>query len=294
MTEEKKQRPFIEPGWHRDLSNEDYHKSNGLSSTDLKRRATMNDIEAAHDKANHKQTESKTLGSVLHCLILNPHDYSGEYMVKPTLLRKPSKTQYGAEDKTDKTLKQIEDWDNWIKKLGKKTQITPETEDKANLMKRAILRNDVAAYLIENSVNESSAYVNYNGFNLKAKTDSLFGYAGIISDIKTGEDISYSGFQKSIEKWGYHVSASTYLEVVNNCPEIKEALKQDYFGRFEHICVKNKEPYYCQTYTLSDDYLSRGFEIFQRLLFKQVKTLDNDGQSRVMEPPTYATREWIV
>ena len=60
---------------------------------------------------------------------------------------------------------------------------------------------------------------------MKVRPDGLCKNYPVIVDLKTTADASYSGFQRSVERFGYHVSAAMYMEGVNQCKPLLEEMR---------------------------------------------------------------------
>ncbi len=77
---DKKQLP---PGWYKSLTSEEYHSGTaGVSSSPLKKSIEKTPAHLAYAQANPKpQTVNMQLGSVVHCLVLEPETFDAEYLV---------------------------------------------------------------------------------------------------------------------------------------------------------------------------------------------------------------------
>lgn len=289
-------RPQIAPGWHRDLSNEEYHGSAGYSSSQLK---TLIEKTPAHLKHSfgvlREPTDNMNLGTAVHTLVLEPEKFDEEFAVSEkfdgrTKAGKAAKAAFEAES------------------VGR-TVITEPQRDKAILMAESVRNHPIAGLLVSDIIAESSVYWWYKSMDpdddsrykqmLKVRPDILCRGYPVIADLKTTNDGSYTGFIKSIQNFYYHVSAAMYLEGVNQCKPLLEEMGRMAFNKFVFICVENFEPYLTSVYELSPEYLDIGKLLYRRSLRVLRDGIENDwpaypDEVRVIEPPGWAQRGFIV
>ena len=101
---------------------------------------------------------------------------------------------------------------------------------------------------------------------LKVSPDALCKNYGVIVDLKTTRDGSYSGWQRQMQNLYYHVSAAMYLEGVNQCKELLQEMGHFAYNKFVHVCVENEPPYLTSVYELHPDYIEIGKAIYRRAL----------------------------
>lgn len=80
--------PYFEPGRYTDISNDDYHSSNGISSTMLKDgRISLMYFERRHISKviQRERSEALDFGSLFHTLVLEPEKVENEFSLAPTI-----------------------------------------------------------------------------------------------------------------------------------------------------------------------------------------------------------------
>lgn len=80
--------PYFEPGRYTDISNDDYHSSNGISSTMLEDgRISLMYFERRHISKviQRERSEALDFGSLFHTLVLEPEKVEDEFSLAPTI-----------------------------------------------------------------------------------------------------------------------------------------------------------------------------------------------------------------
>ncbi|ETS99929.1 PD-(D/E)XK nuclease-like domain-containing protein [Providencia alcalifaciens] len=80
--------PYFEPGRYTNISNDDYHSSNGISSTMLKDgRISLMYFERRHISKviQRERSEALDFGSLFHTLVLEPEKVEDEFSLAPTI-----------------------------------------------------------------------------------------------------------------------------------------------------------------------------------------------------------------
>lgn len=80
--------PYFEPGRYEGISNDDYHSSNGVSSTQVKdARISLMYFHGRHVTKTIKKesTEALTFGSLVHAMVLEPEKLDAEFSVQPVI-----------------------------------------------------------------------------------------------------------------------------------------------------------------------------------------------------------------
>lgn len=306
----KRERPFYEPGWYLDLTNEQYHSSFGTSSSQLKKLIEKTPAHLDYDRRHPKEpTANMNLGTAVHTLVLEPETFDAEFAVRPEGLKKPTSAQLEAKKPADKTLQQIEDWQAWERSMEGRIELTAEQVETAKLMAENVKAHPVAGALLEDVIAESSIYWWYKSMDaddetpykqmFKVRPDAISRSHSIVMDLKSCVDGSYSGFMKAIQNRYYHVSAAMYLEGVNQCKPLLHELGHFAYTKFVFICVENTAPHLVSIYELSPEYLEIGKLLYRRAAQRYQQGHEEDwpgftDEVRVIEPPSYASYGWIV
>lgn len=296
---EKRERPFIEPGWYRDLSNDDYHGSFGFSSSQVK---TLVEQTPAHLRQNmgasKEETDNMMLGTLVHTLVLEPDSFATEFVLAPEGINK--RTKAGREE-----------WQAFEEaaQKGGLHVITKSMLLKAQVMGANVLNHPIAGALLADVIPESSVYWWYNSMDpddsedyrmmLKVRPDAISKAHPVVIDLKTTTDGSISGFQRSIARFHYDLSAAMYLEGVNQCKSLLKDIGYLAYTKFVFICVENFEPFLVSVYELDAEYMEIGKLKYRRALRVLQHGMQNDwpgypAEVRLIQPPNYAKYAFIV
>lgn len=192
---------------------------------------------------NSEESESMALGSLFHCMTLEPEELSTRYVKtekfdRRTTAGKIAAEKFAAENKG----KIIVDPDDW----GKADIMA----DSARRHKKAGKLLDAAAFV------EGVVLFDIDGIPCKAKLD-CFAH-GFVIDLKSTKDASPESFQRDFVKYGYHIQGAFYRRAA-------KALGMDCRG-FAIIATENSAPFCSAVYELSENALRLGDQIINRLL----------------------------
>lgn len=266
--------------YHEGISNHDYHSiKEFLSSSQLKMGlaspATFKWYMENKGKDNSTWSPSypsaKDFGSLVHTLLLEPHNVRSEFMFIDTK---------GVNFKTTegKALKH-----KWIAAAKKANKILLTTADleRAQICRDSVMAHPYARSLMEG---EGQAEVSgffkdsVSGFYLRFRPDKLMSKLPIILDVKTTQDIEKF---EEIAKWTFHydLSAAMYLQG-------HQALTGQEYDFF-FIVVESQAPYRTAVFKASPDFLKRGKRKF-------LTALDNVkiAMEGVFTPKAYQQADW--
>jgi len=303
------EREKFAPGWHLDIENERYHKSDGTSSSQLKTLIEHTPAHLAYGLTHHNEpTANMALGTSVHSLVLEPDKFDDDIAVQPSILKKPTSAQVNAANPSDKTLVQIEAWNDFQKQCAGKTLITEEQYEKAQKMAARVWEEPALALLLEDTIVESSIYGWYRSMDrddgteykqmLKVRPDAIPRGYPLLIDLKTCAEGSYSGFHRAMQNFYYHLSAAMYMQMCNQCQPLLDNLKIHAFTKFVFICIENTAPYEVSSYEISAKYLEIGNSLFRQAVYRLHRAKKDNfpgyEQLRVLEPPSYADKGFIV
>lgn len=287
---------LIKPGWYKDISNEDYHRGPGTSSSNLKVLLEQSPEHLYYQRSHPKgATENMALGTAVHSLVLEPDKFAEDISVMPKMDRrtKIGKAAYA----------------EFMESSEGKTVINENQHEQALAMAERVREHPIAGLLVQDLIVESSIFWWYKSMDVyddthykelvKIRPDGICKNYDAIIDLKTTKDGSYTGFIKSIQNYYYHLSAAMYLEGVNRCEELLKEMKRIAYTKFIFVCVENFAPYAVSVYELSPEYLDIGKILYRQAMQRLHEGRENDWPSypeepRVIEPPAYASRGWIV
>jgi hypothetical protein len=263
-------------GIYPDMSSEEYHKGIGLSFTGLKILSQKSPAHyRAHVESPKEPTPAMLLGQAVHCAVLEPVLFAATYAVAP---------------KVDKRTK-----------LGKETFAVFESENRGKIIldaedaeqvkaiQEAVRSHPQASQILKGGVAENSAFWTdpTTGALCKVRPDYLRVNDGLIVDLKTTEDASPRGFERSIMQYMYHVQTAFYCEGLTQ-------VTGKPFTEFVHIVVEKQAPYAVALYVLDDASIEKAREQMQDGLRKYAECLKTnqwpgyDSEIQPMSLPSWA------
>ena len=204
------------------------------------------------DKQNpRKSTPAMQLGTAIHCAILEPERFAKTYVQSPDC------------DKRTKAGKEI--WEA-LEQSGKQ----PIKQDDWQTIDgiRASLHNSRANYYLQNGEAEKTVLTKIHDIDAKAKIDYCW-QSGACFDLKTTDDACPRAFERTIEKYKYHMQAAWYLDCLN-------AAGHD-FDRFIFIAIEKEPPYAIGIYELDDYAIQSGRELCLQALNIYRECLESDS-----------------
>lgn len=187
------------------------------------------------------------LGSLTHCMVLEPKKLQEEFIVGPRFDRRTKEGKAEAE--------------KFEADAKGKTVLDLETYEIAFAMSNAVDQNPIAAQLFAAGIPEKTWRTKISGMELQARTDwfnpegcELTEGRPYVVDLKTTESLNadgYGSFEKSVFSYGYHRQAGFYL------PLITEILGKPVFDFF-FVAVEKVQPYGVAVYKLSDAAIATG------------------------------------
>jgi exodeoxyribonuclease VIII len=235
------------------------HVSNSKLTT-LKRSPEMYKLEYIDHAIEREETESMKLGSLVHCLILEPSQSQHRYYVAAKIDRRTK------EGKAAAVQQEID--------AAGKIVIDMEFYRKACKVADAVFANEQVGPVLLSSLGESEAFLSFkwSGMECKSKIDWLAICGDLIIDIKTSQNASPESFAKSVVDYGYHRQAAFYSEAVYQ--------NQGVMPRFIFAVVSTTEPYLCGCYELDNNALDIGrIEIEALVNELKQRTESNDWSS---------------
>lgn len=259
----------MEPGIYTNISNEEYHKGGGLSSSGLK----LLTKSPAHYRVHRSiETAAMIRGTAAHCAVFEPERFEQEYTVEPEVNKR---TKAGQAE---------------IAALALTGKIVLSRKDYADVlgMAEAVKNHSLAYALTTGGVAEQSVYwkqkVEYGVDNetkilCKCRPDYVKSLKDdyVIVDLKTTTDARTGYFpRKAYWDYGYHISAAHYItgmtEAVGTPPR-----------EFIFVAVESEPPYGVIVYRASRLFVNSGIEENDRLYKLYASCLRSD------EWPCYAS-----
>lgn len=208
------------------LSNEQYHASEGISKSGL----DLIDRSPAHFKAKaFESTRAMEIGTAIHTAILEPEIYSKEYAV------------IDCEDRRSAIYKSA------CKERASSNVLTQAEGDKVSGMFDAVYSHKPARAIMDApGRNELSVYAKdpETGVLVKCRFDRLLDF-GIAADLKKTQDARPDAFTRAIDNYRYYVQAAFYMDVY------KWATGET-LSAFNIIAIEEAAPHGCRVYQIDE------------------------------------------
>lgn len=241
-------KPFIEEGMHI----EKYHSMNEYFS-----RSALVDFSRSQltywgkyvnkERPQKKETPSMSLGSLVHCLILEEDEFFNRYAIEPkkVLLKDVGREAYDAYKREC----------GEIEAAGKVT-ISFEDLEKAQSMKESVFSE--YKNLLSGCRPEVSCFWQDEelGVNLKARPDAMSDIH--IVDIKTAHDALPRAMESEMIKYGYHIQAAMCIDGIAACTGNE-------LSSFVIIAVESSYPFNVGAYVLDSSVIDAGRSEYKRL-----------------------------
>ena len=239
------------------ISNAEYRKMDGVSSTELKQLMKS----PAHyrywkDNADDLCTPSLLFGRSAHKYILETYDFYTEFAVAPNCDRR---TKEGKET-----------WNKFVAESDGKDVITQEQFEQIEEMRKVMLATPFVSKLINGEHEISYFWVDEDtGLECKVRPDSINHKLKIVVDYKTCDNAETEHFMKQAIRLGYDLQAYMYQQGV------KENLGEEYL--FVFIAQEKKPPYAVNILEADENFMASGKRIFNEMLnvYKQCSETGN-------------------
>lgn len=229
-------------GIHTDLTNEAYHASEGLSSSNLKH---LLKSPAHYKQALSEETEQSSemrFGSIVHAMILEPDKVKDLIHVGEFNTRRGKDFDIAFKAGEGKLVCNSEEYGRALECVEAfRAQATTHPYLNGEHFKLLDGKKEHSFYWKDE----------VSGLLLKARPDNIHP-EGVVVDLKTCRDASPDGFQRALAEYQYHVSAALYIKGVGQFMTRPTA--------FAFICIETKAPYALAVYYLSADALKLGAE----------------------------------
>lgn len=240
----------MEPGIYNDISNADYHKGPGLSSSDLKMLAQSPLHYKTSKETPQVETDCMRLGTATHTAILEPERFDSVYAQAPE------------GDKRSKAVKEA-----WAEiESGGKIPLSHGDFEAIQGMKRSIMEHPLAGRWLTGGTAELSGYWNQHvrddSLNLdadilcKCRPDYIkeLGSQYVIIDLKTTKSAEPRYFSRAAYwDYQYHISAAHYITGM-------EALRGVRAQGFIFVTVEKTPPYAVNVFEASEEFIRAGEE----------------------------------
>ena len=257
-------------GFHENMPNDDYHKSEGVSKTGLDK------IERspAHYKwpKKHNATRNMEIGTAIHTAILEPERFDIDYKIAE------------ANKRTDKSYRDLAKENG-----GECTLTTPESIGILGMQKSVYDNVEATALLKLKGRAELSAFITdpETGIQIRARYDWLTD-SGICVDLKKTQDLRK--FSRSVVDYRYHVQDAMYSFIY------KQITGDDL--TFYFLAVEEDSPHSCKLFELDDLGKEIGAHYFRKNLRTYAECMNSgkwphkDLGAGVLEMPNWLVSQY--
>jgi exodeoxyribonuclease VIII len=185
-------------------------------------------------------TPAMVVGSAVHTRALEPDRYELEYAVAPAIDRR---TKAGKEA-----------WEAFQADAKGKTVLTAEQHELSAAVAAAVREHPAAALVLgkPGACEQSYQWTDETtGEVCKCRPDWLSECGRLVVDLKTTDDASPAAFQRSVQKFRYHVQAAWYLRGLGA-------------EQFVFIAVEKAPPYLVGVYVATPEMVAAGGRVADR------------------------------
>lgn len=233
-----------------EMSNAEYRKMEGLSSTQIKRMSkSMAYFHYMEEHPDDNDSPALLFGRAYHKMMLEPYDFDKEFIVAP---------------KVDKRTKEGKDtWNKFLAEAEGKDVIDEETYEKLLEMQKTLYATPFCRKLLYGE-HEKSIFWEDNDLVHKCRPDSYghIGKQGICVDLKTCASAELEQFMKDAIRYGYDIQAAHY------CEGLKAEFGEDF--KFVFIAQEKTTPYLVNILE-ADEYFMKSGEETRKILLEDYK-----------------------
>ena len=219
-------------------SNEVYHQSKAISSSALKtiyKKSVYHYLNQAPRYGGALQ-----LGSAIHTALLEPEKFYDEYYISPKIDKRTKDGKIAAASQ--------------VKLAEGKSVIETDQYEMILKIKDNFKANDQAVYYSKGDI-ELSHYTTFEGVEVRVRPDCINKMIGFMSDPKSCQDNSPRAFKSDVYKWGYHLQAAFYSDMVGIDPK-----------NFVFIAIETNYPFTVECYTLSEKMIDEGRNAYKNAI----------------------------
>lgn len=250
------------------LTNDQYHATEAVSKSHLDKlaRSPAHYWAAYLDPARVRPepTPAMMLGTALHTAVLEPDLWDATIAVLPQA--------FDRRTKAGKELAQA-----FEQEAAGKLVLTPDDADRVRRMADAVHQHPASRFLLDLPGKREASYFwtdQETGIECKCRPDWHSTDRRLVVDVKTTEDASPKGFQRSVANFRYHVQAAWYQRPLGA-------------EQFLFICVEKAPPYCVAVYAVTPVMFAAGSRVADRdlaLLAKCRKAGRWPGYSDEIQP----------
>lgn len=243
-----------------------YRKSPGLSATEVKVFANQSPAHYRHrflgEPVARSESAAMVLGSMVHCLVLEPQHFDSRYRAQPepdtgTLVTVPQLRQWlkdhnlnqagNKQELIERIVQHDPEAPVWAvmeeqRKQARYRTVKPEVMAQARAMADSVFNNSQAHQLMSRGDAEVSVWGQHESTELLIKCRPDWLRDGLCVDVKTCACASPHAFRRDLVKFGYDLQQVHYLNTLCSAGKPVDI--------FAFIAVESEPPYLSQVYQL--------------------------------------------
>lgn len=236
-----------------DISNERYHEMPGISRSAISelKKSPLHYYEkylSPHKPEEKKSSPAMSIGSAVHCLVLEPHNFSSAFSVCT---------------KVDGRSKEGRKYNESFRKLSAGKIILNEEEYKIALnISESILKHPRASSFLAGNISvEKSLFWEDkdSGLVCKARPDLWNKDFNLVCEIKTTRNASEEYFSRVAIEENYHIQAAMQIDAI-------KAIKGNEIEYFTFIAAPNEPPYMPYVYNMPLEVIEIGRREYKQAL----------------------------
>lgn len=253
-----------------DIDDDTYRQSNGVSQSELKLIKSKSLYHYRYGNTSKKDTDALIVGRAIHKAVFEWDDFKNVYRVRPKDMNLRTKAGRELLEK--------------MKEGGKYEVLTRDDMAKIKRMRASIKRRPHILELINGCLFERSTWARIDGTLFKIRTD---GYKpGVVLDLKTTMDASPNTFIRDIFKYGYHIQAAFYSDVIEHHTGSIPA--------FKIIALEKSFPFEACLYELSPKSIAIGRKTYLEELEKLQRAIKTNVWPSYPDVTRVKPPEWLV
>ena len=231
------------------MTEQEYNQHEGIRRSDLWK--VRESPEKYLWSVGHPEPPTPALmfGSMVHKLLLQPNDFSDEYVVAPTV---DKRTRDGREA-----------WQKFTEENVGKIAVSAEDLKTATDMVMAVERHPIARKLLSGEPEKPIFWTDEDtGELIKCRLDMLTDLNGqpVVVDYKTANNAKTEVFNRKIFDLGYHLQAYMYTEAV------MRELKLEDRPPFVFVVQEKTAPYAVNCIMVTEPVILSGMDCFRELI----------------------------
>lgn len=277
---------ITKPGIYPNISNEHYHKSEGLSNSKmglLLPPSCPRNFKYHEENPDRKDTEAFDLGTIVHTLCFEPLELPKRIFPVEEIPKRNSNLGKVA-------------FDGMMKNAGNRIIVTREQLEVAKRMANNVINHTVWKNLMRKinadnqkpCIEHSLAWIDEDS-NVLLRSRPDFYTQDIIIDLKTTKDSTPAAFSRAVAEYGYHRQAALA------CAGLNTLTGRNYDNVILFV-VDKTPPYFARCYVLNQSALQQGIVEYKKaaqVYAECIRTHTWDSYPEIVEDldiPNYAYR----